>query len=478
MSTIEALLARLRDCAATAPQGRPTALRLRLDAEVFTPDWLAPLRSEPDDDVFSWRHPEARRTMLALGCYRAVEPGGAERFRDGAQGVQEILDGLARAGDPGPAVVGPLAVGGFAFDDAAGGSEAWKGFPSARLVVPELLLVREAIDSDALWLTVCGADPRAALRAAETRLPELFAPAAMDELDEDETLLQGAWSEPDHGAEYRVRADRSHLRYRAQVADARRAIAEGDLQKVVLARSLRVEYESRFDVATLLAKLENIYPRCVTFSIGRAGARFLGATPELLVASRDTRLAAAAVAGSAPRGRTPEEDAELGRALRESKKEQEEHAIVVRAVVDALEGACHSLSLPESPQLLRIEGIQHLETPIEGTLREPTSVLELGGRMHPTPAVCGAPREIAQRWIDAREGMDRGWYAGAIGFVDAEGGGELRVALRSGVIRSEVEGDRAWLFAGGGLVADSDPLRELEETRVKLRAMLAPLTEI
>ena len=131
--------------------------------------------------------------------------------------------------------------------------------------------------------------------------------------------------------------------------------------------------------------------------------------------------------------------------------------------------------------MLRIEGIQHLETAIEGALDETAalpSVIDLAARLHPTPAVGGAPRAAAVAWIERCEGLDRSWYAGPLGFVDREGGGELRVALRSALVRSHGPSDDALLFAGSGIVADSEPDRELEETRIKLRALLAPLTEI
>ena len=188
-----------------------------------------------------------------------------------------------------------------------------------------------------------------------------------------------------------------------------------------------------------------------------------------------------AVAGSSRRGRTPEEDQRLGLELRESKKEQEEHAVVVRAIAAALGPVCAQLRVPESPRLLRIEGIQHLETPIEGELERTAvlpSVIDLAARLHPTPAVGGTPRGAALAWIDRCEGLDRHWYAGPLGFVDREGGGEFRVALRSALIHSDGDSDCALLFAGGGIVGDSEPDRELEETRIKLRALLAPLTEI
>jgi isochorismate synthase len=206
----------------------------------------------------------------------------------------------------------------------------------------------------------------------------------------------------------------------------------------------------------------------------------VAASPERLVALSDGVVRNGALAGTAPRGRSPEEDERLGRELRESKKEQAEHAAVAVAVRAALEDVCTPLSGPEAPRLMRIDGLQHLETPFTAHLRPEhaeLSVLDLVARLHPTPAVAGLPREAALAWIAAREGLERGWYAGPVGYVDAEGGGEFRVALRSGFVRNRAPA-RAWLYAGAGIVPGSEPESELRETRLKLRALLAPLTEI
>jgi isochorismate synthase len=274
--------------------------------------------------------------------------------------------------------------------------------------------------------------------------------------------------------EYLACADRAHTEYRAQVEAALREIADGGFEKVVLARSVSVREKGDYDPCALLDTLRRAHPTCAIFAVARPGAVFLGATPECLVRLVDGRVETASVAGSAPRGRSPEEDLELGRQLRESKKEQTEHAFVVRALCDALAPHCDALEVRESPRLMRLQDIQHLETPITGHLRARRSILELLGSVHPTPAIAGAPREAALEWLNANENLDRGWYSGPIGFADSRGGGEFYAALRSAVLR----GSEARLFAGAGVVDGSDPEAELRETRLKLRAMLVPLMEI
>jgi isochorismate synthase len=439
-------------------------------------------------DRFYWNHPATGTRLVARGVVHAIEASGEDRFAELSRGCGALWEQLVVVGDAGPIDCGPLLLGGFGFTNAAPAG-AWSGFPAARLVLPQVLLIERRGQQ---WLTVSFAagDPRQELEELRPVLASLFEP--------DEPRRSGGSGARssvngecggDPGPEYRVQSDRSHGRYRQQVEMALGDIVDGDLEKVVLARSLRVRHDGRFDLTGLLDRLAGIYPDCVTFAVGRAaergtgrpGACFLGATPELLASRSGVGVRTSAMAGTAPRGRTPEADARLGRELRECKKEQEEHAVVVRAIREALDPLCSRMSLPESPHLVRLEGIQHLHTPIEGVLKQTDplpSVVDLAARLHPTPAVAGTPLKAAIDWIHRCEGMDRGWYTGGVGFIDSEGGGELRVALRSCLVRAERDRAEALLFAGGGIVAGSRPDRELEETRIKLRALLAPLTEI
>jgi isochorismate synthase len=274
--------------------------------------------------------------------------------------------------------------------------------------------------------------------------------------------------------EFHAAAHASPARYHAGVEQALRAIAAGDLEKVVLARAVRLASQAGFPLTRVLDTLRRMHPSCASFAVGRPGGTFLGAAPEHLVQLDGRRVETAALAGSARRGRTPEEDARLARELCESKKEQAEHAVVVRALREALGQSCDEIVVPEAPRLLRLEGIQHLETPLVGRLRGEASVIELAGRLHPTPAVAGAPQQAALAWIAQREDLERGWYAGAIGVVRHDGGGEFCVALRSALLH----GDTAHCFAGAGVVAGSEPDAELRETRLKLRAMLGALVEL
>ncbi|MGH0036735.1 MAG: isochorismate synthase [Myxococcota bacterium] len=431
-------------------------------------DVLAVFDRADDPDRFYWECPAEGLAFVGLGSAAGFEAEGADRFARASAWVRSVFDRLTRTteGD------GPWAVGGFAFEDRPAPSETWQGFPAARWVLPErMLIVREGRATRLECARVDPGDDAACLaRALVARL---------------QARLAGSDGRPPGAAgpaptEFRTAAEQSHEHYRARVLEALDRIAAGDLEKVVLARSVRIDHPQAPSPARLLDALRLAHPACVSFAVTRGDATFLGATPERLVGFDGVSgvVRTGAVAGSAPRGRSPEEDARLARALRESKKEQAEHAAVVRAVRDALRPRCGELAGPEAPRRLALEGIQHLETPLEGRVephdRHATGVIDLAGDLHPTPAVGGAPVEAARRFIRECEGLERGWYAAPLGFVDHRGGGELRVALRSGLLR----GRSARLYAGAGIVAGSEPERELYETRLKLRALLAPLLEV
>jgi menaquinone-specific isochorismate synthase len=246
------------------------------------------------------------------------------------------------------------------------------------------------------------------------------------------------------------------------------AIDAGDVRKVVLARRLVVEAGVAFDRRAVLDRLRRSHPSCFTYAAGD----FVGASPELLVRRRGDEVASCPMAGSVRRGATPEEDEALTAGLRRSVKEAEEHRLLVEAVVAALAPVCVGRPAAGEPDVVRFPTVSHLATRVSGVLRRPApSALALAGLLHPTPAVGGLPRAEALATIAALEGFDRGLYAGPVGWVDAAGDGEWAVALRG----AQLDGRRARLVAGAGIVAGSDPDAEWAETEVKLRPMLAAL---
>jgi len=446
------------------------------------PHWVAlrermPVRDGLEDfdrsdqvDRFHWERPDRRLAITGLGRAFGVEAEGDARFDIAARSARELFRNLHIAGDPGPRHSGPLLVGGFAFAATPSPQSSWRDFPPCHFVLPSVSFAR---DGDDAWCTVVQrVDARDGLEtivsALNAAMQQWISPQSGD------SHVRSRPAQASDPATFSIRADRPHADYRERVEAALAGIHAGDLEKVVLARSLRVERDSPIDTGRLLDALREAHPSCTLFAVARPSGVFLGATPEQLVRLTNGQVETAAVAGTAARSGDPDADARHGRCLLESKKEQAEHAIVVRALRNALESCCDELDIPESPRLLRLGEIQHLETAIRGRLGGEQSILDLVGRLHPTPAVGGAPRAAANEWIAAREGLDRGWYAGPVGFVDASGDGEFCVALRSALFR-DCEAD---LYAGAGIVDGSLPESELRETRLKFHSMLAPLLEV
>ena len=256
--------------------------------------------------------------------------------------------------------------------------------------------------------------------------------------------------------------------YEDAVARAVERIRAGVLDKVVLAREVQVHAASAHDAGALLGVLREAFHECHVFAVGRGEEVFLAASPELLVRREGLRTGTLALAGSTRRSADPAVDGHLGEQLLRSEKDREEQAIVVRRIVRALQPLSVWVTPAEEPVLAKVANIQHLATPIRAQLREPVSVVDLAGALHPTPAVGGEPLEAAAPLIPALEGLDRGWYAGPVGWVDEHEDGEFCVALRCALLTGRV----ARCYAGVGVVRDSDPAAELAETEVKLQALL------
>jgi menaquinone-specific isochorismate synthase len=254
----------------------------------------------------------------------------------------------------------------------------------------------------------------------------------------------------------------------ALVEQATKSMADGPLRKVVLAREILVTADVPFDRLTVLGRLRTTYPGCHVYSVDG----FVGASPELLVSRAGDVVRSHPMAGTAARGGDPATDARLAASLLASTKDREEHQITIDMVHDTLLGWCSYVDYEAEPSIVPVANVQHLATLVEGRLSEPApSVLELVRALHPTPAVCGTPRDDALAFIRQHEGFDRGRYAGAVGWVDARGNGSWAVSLRCAAL----DGATARVYAGNGIVADSDPATELAETRAKLQAMLSAL---
>jgi menaquinone-specific isochorismate synthase len=267
---------------------------------------------------------------------------------------------------------------------------------------------------------------------------------------------------------FRVEPTRSPASWCDLVERATKLMAGDGLRKVVLAREVVVTADEPFVLATVLDRLRTTYPGCHVFSVDG----FVGASPELLVSRAGDIVHSHPMAGTAPRGGDPTSDARLAASLLASAKERQEHQITIDMVHDTLLPWCSYLDYEAEPSIVPVANVQHLATIVEGRLSSPApSVLELVLALHPTPAVCGSPRDEARNFIRDNEGFDRGRYAGTVGWVDGRGNGTWAVSVRC----ADIDGNVARVCAGNGIVADSDPDTELAETRAKLQAMLSAL---
>ncbi|WP_216209923.1 isochorismate synthase [Amycolatopsis aidingensis] len=258
-------------------------------------------------------------------------------------------------------------------------------------------------------------------------------------------------------------------RHREAVARAVSELRHGDLRKVVLARALDVEFADPVRPEAILHNLLRENPHGYTFAAGLPGGDSLvGATPELLVAKEGDRVLAYPQAGSAARHPDPAADRAAGEALLASAKDQEEHAVLAEAVVETLRPFCRKLDVPSAPALVGTPTMWHLGTTVAGELLDrDCTALRLAAALHPTPAVCGTPTAAARDLLGRLEPFDRRYYAGAVGWVDAEGDGEWAVSLRC----AEVAHTALRLYAGGGILAASDPEAELAETSAKFQTL-------
>ncbi len=388
---------------------------------------------------------------------------GSERFAVVADRWRRLA--AAAVGDPldDPDRSGPVAVGGFAFAPDGGDSPAWDGFEPASMVVPEIAIRRAARaygeESD-VRLTL------AALMAPDDTDEEVLArlESRLGELDERPLPLL----DPAPAGRYRVASAMPPEHYEAAVARATELIAAGRLEKIVLAREVQAHAPAAYDPAAMLGVLRDAFPACFCFCVGRGDATLIAASPELLVRREGHRVSTLALAGSTRRSADPAVDDHLGEQLLRDESYRSEHAIVARRIERTLRDHAVWVAAAPEPELVKIANIQHLATPIRAQLAAPIDALELAGLMHPTPAVGGEPRQVAMPLIPALEGLDRGWYAGPVGWTDATGDGEFCVALRCALLRGNV----ARCYAGNGIVRDSRPLAELAETEDKLQALL------
>lgn len=412
--------------------------------------WTVYAQRDRDDQV-----------LATLGCVQALEASGADRFAAVSKGWTGLTGSAVTDNGRGAEAEGLVAVGGFAFADDGATTPTWDGFAPASLIVPLLALAGRAGRVRAT-ITVRIAqldDPESVVAAALERIERVL-PATAPLLD------------PDPVQRARIVSALPPAHYEHAVQSGVDRIRTGEFEKIVLAREVQVAGRPTPDPAAVLGVLRDAYDGCCVLAVGRGDRTFIAATPELLVRRAGNKVATLALAGTTGRSSDPAVETHLGEHLLRSAKNREEHAIVVRRILARLdELAIWTMAAPR-PEIVKAASAQHLATPIRAHLASSAGVLDLVERLHPTPAVGGFPEPAALPLIPALEAMDRGWYAGPVGWIDAAGDGDFSVALRSALLEPEM----ARCYAGVGVVEGSDPVAELAETEVKLQALLPVLS--
>ncbi len=451
------LLSEFESALARAGDGRLISATVELDGPV-DPTAIAAGSRLATDRWFCWEQPDRGFAVAGLGTATEVVSRGPDRFSDLAAGCSRAThDRVAEEPSGLPAGAGPVWSTGFAFAPEGGASPLWSSFPPALAVLPEIAI---AASDGRSFLTVCAmsskdARPDQLIQRIAGRLASLRS-AALTPADPHPTAASS------------ISGRHPPERYEQIVVTAVERIRASEVEKVVLARELTVDAPAAIDPATKLGALRDLFPSCFCFCFGSPEAAFIGASPELLVRRSGAVAATVALAGTTGRSADPAVDDHLGEAMMRSPKVREEHGIVVRRIERTLRPHSVWVHAEGEPFVIRVGNLQHLATPMRAQLAESHSAIELAGYLHPTPAIGGEPREPALALIDELEGIDRGWYTGPVGWMDAAEDGEFCVGLRSALLRDR----EAHLFAGCGIVADSDPAAELQESELKFEALL------
>ena len=371
--------------------------------------------------------------LVGFGVYKKFEVSGEDRFKEAHKWWQQILAEFTIQNNVHGIGTGPILFTSFAFDPK----------DTSELIIPKIIIGQRNGKS---WITWIGDQKQPDIRKIE-----------ISSQSGEITWANGTVEEE---------------KWRNQVSKAIDAIKSGRLEKVVLARDLKANSTTKIDLNNLLQKLEIEYPSTWVFLVDG----LVGATPELLVRLNKSLITSRVLAGTIQKTGNEDRDLALAASLAKSSKDLEEHEYAVKSVADSLAPFCSSTNVPESPFVLHLSNVMHLATDVTGVLNDSTKqadIFTLIENLHPTAAVCGTPTNVAKKLISGLETMNRSRYAGPVGWIDAQGDGEIAIALRCGELSDGNKSIR--IFAGCGIVAGSDPITEYAESQAKLMPMRTAL---
>lgn len=441
-----------------------TANRKILVSLVKKINWIDPVafyQAGNEDFVgkrFYWQGQSDDFKMVGLGITEKIKiEGAADRIQKVRDSWSKILKNMVRTGVNDQEGSGPVLFGGFSFDPNGKTTGLWKNFDSGLFYLPTFLLT---VSRGQAYLTVnafhfSGESLETLVSKMEEKADEILTKCQLVDYSTPKTEWLNIKKQ---GSEKWIEL----------VNWAVKDLKAGVIDKVVLARTLELISDHRPDIGRVLHRLQAHQTGNFIFSMEVENDCFIGATPERLVRKQNNRLFSACLAGSIDRGRDPQEDDKLGWELMHDRKNRLEHNYVVSTVKNKLKMVCEHLNIPDQPILMKNKHIQHLYTPVEGTCAAGVSIFDIVAGLHPTPALGGLPRNVAIKWIRENEPFERGLYASPIGWSDSNGNGEFAVGIRSAL----VSGKKTTLFAGCGVVRESIPEKEYEETAIKFRPML------
>ena len=371
--------------------------------------------------------------LVGFGVYKKFEVSGEDRFKEAHKWWQQILAEFTIQNNVHGIGTGPILFTSFAFDPK----------DTSELIIPKIIIGQRNGKS---WITWIG----------DQKQPDI------KKIDISSQSGEITWANGTVEEE----------KWRSQVSGAIDAIKNGRLEKVVLARDLKANSTTKININNLLQKLEIEYPSTWVFLVDG----LVGATPELLVRLNKSLITSRVLAGTIQKTGNEDRDLALAASLAKSSKDLEEHEYAVKSVADSLAPFCSSTNVPESPFVLHLSNVMHLATDVTGVLNDSAKqadIFTLIENLHPTAAVCGTPTNVAKKLISELETMNRSRYAGPVGWIDAQGDGEIAIALRCGELS---DGDKSIrIFAGCGIVAGSDPITEYAESQAKLMPMRTAL---
>ncbi len=415
--------------------------------------------------LFYMEKPDSNHVIAAGGALLKISESGSDRFiktqRSIASAETETLhfNGTSRT------ELGIHFLGGFSFFDETGSSD-WQNFDSASMTLARCTIIKK---DDNCTISI-------ALSLMDTCSPEQIHQKLKDEFQ----LFQASSASVQYSSSSnKVQGDASNnisnagfKEWRETINSAKCKIAEQKLEKVVAARELKTASDKDYEHANIIHHLREEYPGCCTFSIRHKNSKsFIGSSPELLLSYHGNLLQTESLAGSAARGITEKEDLALENKLMNSPKNIAEHNFVMKDIEQQLHPFVRNMNRNDHPKIKKLANVQHLLTPIQAEMSDDTSPISILGKLHPTPAVGGYPQKKAAEFIQQTTSFNRGWFGAPIGWMNTKGKGEFTVAIRSGLVGKT----KARLFAGCGIVADSDAESEWQESKLKFIPMLSAL---